>query len=128
MPVQSNTLAPTPPPQYIYKIIPAAPPQPLPAALPLSDLDSSDGFIHLSVAAQVSGTCARFFTAATQIWLLRIALKDVERDIKWEDSKSGVFPHLYGQQLGALNVESVMTFQRSSDEGWEDVFKRAEFA
>jgi len=120
--------APNPPPQYIYKILPAAPPQPLPTALPLSDLDSSDGFIHLSVAAQVSGTCARFFTAANQIWLLRVALKDVERDIKWEDSKSGVFPHLYDQQLGVGNVESVMPFERSSGEGWEEVFKRAEFA
>lgn len=35
---------------YYYKILDAAPEEPLPATLPLSDLDTKDGFIHLSVS------------------------------------------------------------------------------
>lgn len=41
-------------PRYVYKIVDAAPPSPLPEAFPLSELDSKDGFIHLSTAQQVS--------------------------------------------------------------------------
>jgi uncharacterized protein (DUF952 family) len=44
--------APVPLPKYIYKIVPADP-QPVPGALPLSDLDRNDGFLHLSTAEQV---------------------------------------------------------------------------
>ncbi|CCF46097.1 hypothetical protein CH063_14959, partial [Colletotrichum higginsianum] len=46
--------APAQMPQYLYKIVPEAPPSPLPAEYPLSDLDRNDGFIHLSTADQVS--------------------------------------------------------------------------
>ena len=40
-------------PKYVYKIIPTAPPEPLPAEYPLSELDQNDGFVHLSTAEQV---------------------------------------------------------------------------
>jgi len=43
-------------PKYIYKILPLAPPEPFPAALPLSPLDAKDGFVHLSTAEQVLPT------------------------------------------------------------------------
>ena len=46
--------APAPLPQYLYKILPSAPPSPIPADYPLSDLDRNDGFIHFSTAAQVT--------------------------------------------------------------------------
>lgn len=46
---------PSPLPRYVYKIIPEAPPSPLPAEWPLSDLDRNDGFIHLSTAKQARG-------------------------------------------------------------------------
>lgn len=45
--------APSTLPKYLYKIVPDAPPSPLPAEYPLSDLDRNDGFIHLSTAEQV---------------------------------------------------------------------------
>lgn len=46
--------APTPLPTHVYKILDAKPEDPLPAALPVSELDRKDGFVHLSTAAQVS--------------------------------------------------------------------------
>lgn len=45
--------APSPLPTYVYKILDGPPAEPLPATLPVSDLDAKDGFVHLSVAAQV---------------------------------------------------------------------------
>jgi len=76
-------------PTYIYKIVPssAPPPSPLPDALPVSDLDKSDGFIHLSTAAQLPATLGRFFQKDELVYILRIIYKQVEKDIKWEDSK-----------------------------------------
>lgn len=46
--------APTPLPTHVYKILDARPEDPLPASLPVSELDEKDGFVHLSTAAQVS--------------------------------------------------------------------------
>ena len=40
-------------PRFVYKIVPTAPPEPIPEAYPLSDLDKKDGFIHLRTATQV---------------------------------------------------------------------------
>jgi uncharacterized protein (DUF952 family) len=76
-------------PTYIYKIVPAsaAPPSPLPDALPVSELDSSDGFIHLSTALQVPGTLKRFFSDKDSVYILRIIYTKVEKDIKWENDK-----------------------------------------
>lgn len=48
---------PSPLPEFVYKITPTAPPDPIPEAYPLSDLDRQDGFVHLSTAQQVS-TCS----------------------------------------------------------------------
>lgn len=40
-------------PKFVYKIIPTAPSDPLPAEYPLSELDQTDGFVHMSTAEQV---------------------------------------------------------------------------
>lgn len=41
-------------PNYVYKILDFEPPSPIPKAFPPSELDKADGFIHLSIASQVS--------------------------------------------------------------------------
>lgn len=46
-------MSPDPIPTYVYKIVPTAPPEPFPAENPLSELDQTDGFVHLSTAVQV---------------------------------------------------------------------------
>jgi uncharacterized protein (DUF952 family) len=83
-----------PVPTYIYKIVPssAPPPSPLPDALPVSDLDQNDRFIHLSTSLQVPGTLKRFFAEEDRVYILRIVYRTVESKIKWEDSRgSGKF-------------------------------------
>lgn len=49
----SKMQPPNPLPKYVYKIIPTAPPSPIPSPYPLSALDEKDGFVHLSTSWQV---------------------------------------------------------------------------
>lgn len=113
--------APSPLPTYLYKILPSAPPSPLPARLPLSELDRNDGYIHLSTSEQVPGTADKFFGSVSELWLLKIkydvlaAGKDGDgeiragnkADVRWEEVGRGCFAHLYGADLGKGNVESI---------------------
>jgi uncharacterized protein (DUF952 family) len=80
---------PTPLPKYIYKILPSSPPppSPLPLALPVSDLDRRDNFIHLSTSAQILGTLRNFFKDEEHVYILRIPYAGVSKYIIWEDSK-----------------------------------------
>lgn len=120
-------------PSYIYKLIPssAPPPNPLPPILPVSELDRSSGFIHLSTAAQIPNTLKFFFTDETQVYVLRIPYDPLDAKIRWEDPKAevcgprggeGLFPHLYNDlKLGSGEVESVGTWARNEGESWDDV-------
>ncbi|KAJ7576013.1 hypothetical protein C8J56DRAFT_974340 [Mycena floridula] len=129
-------------PKYIYKLVPSKLPlqEPLPVALPLSDLDERDGFIHTSTAAQVPGTLKRFFsdpaaltTAAgpSGIYVLRIPYEPVKEKIKWEDpsgargepGSEGVFPHIYEGKLGKEEVESV-SFLEMKDDRWDEALDK----
>lgn len=123
-----SSLAPSPLPQHLYKIIPAdaAPPSDLPEALPLSDLDKKDRYIHLSTAIQVPGTGGRFFASTNTLYIAKIRYGVVASDIRWEvaGSSGGVFAHLYnGGRLGKGEIDAVKEWKRSDGETWEDVFK-----
>ncbi|KAI0733158.1 hypothetical protein C8Q72DRAFT_873841 [Fomitopsis betulina] len=129
-------------PTYIYKLIPsstsASIPTPLPAALPVSELDQASGFIHLSTSKQVPNTLKYFFASESRVYVLRLAVSPLEelKLIRWEDPKAevcgprggeGMFPHLYnGLKLGKDEVDSVATWARGESERWEDVVKREE--
>lgn len=126
-----------PKPTYIYKIVPytAPPPTPLPAALPVSELDQNSGFIHLSTAIQIPRTLKNFFANDPSAYLLRIPYDPIEKDIKWEDPKGeaggprageGIFPHLYnGFKLGKDEVDSVQSLTRGEG-GWDEALQKAE--
>ncbi|KAG6840463.1 hypothetical protein C0991_006599 [Blastosporella zonata] len=114
-------------PTYIYKLVP---PEliilPIPKRLPLSPLDTNDGFIHLSTAKQLPGTLGRFFAGEREIFILRIEYKHVESNIRWEDPKGkepgsvggdGIFPHLYNDgQLGSGEIGDVFILKKEGDE------------
>lgn len=126
-----------PAPTYIYKLIPhtAAPPSPLPDALPVSALDQSSGFLHMSTALQVPRTLAHFFTNDPRVYVARVPYAPLEKDIRWEDPKGdvcgprageGMFPHIYnGFQLGKDEIESVQEWVRGEG-GWEEAVKKAQ--
>ncbi|KAF2124270.1 hypothetical protein P153DRAFT_302573 [Dothidotthia symphoricarpi CBS 119687] len=118
--------APSPLPTYLYKILPSAPPSPLPERLPLSDLDRNDGYIHLSTAEQVPGTADRFFGSSAELWLLKIKYEalaagtdgdgkvDSKAAVKWEEVGHGCFAHFYGGDLGKGNVAEAVRLEKKS--------------
>ncbi|KAF1951342.1 hypothetical protein CC80DRAFT_575514 [Byssothecium circinans] len=118
--------APSPLPTYLYKILPSAPPSPLPARLPLSDLDRNDGYIHLSTSEQVPSTADKFFSDSTELWLFKIRYEvlaagtdgdgtvksEGKAEIKWEEVGRGSFAHFYGGDLGVGNVGEVLRVEK----------------
>lgn len=118
---------PSPLPKYVYKILPEAPPDPLPASLPLSADDAEDGFIHLSTAAQTPATAGRFFRASEKLWVLKIALKQIESNVRWEEAKAGCFAHVYGADLGRKEVEDSKAFARGEGDDWTAVLEKDEW-
>ncbi|CAL1711170.1 unnamed protein product [Somion occarium] len=125
-------------PSYVYKLIPssAVPPDPLPERLPVSELDQTSGFIHLSTAKQIPGTLKYFFREDSRVYVLRIPYDAIDKDMKWEDPKAevcgprggeGLFPHLYnGLKLGKDEVDSVQVWETGKDGGWDDALNKAE--
>ena len=113
--------------KYVYKILPEAPPDPLPATLPLSAFDAEDGFIHLSTATQMPATAGRFFRTNEKLWVLKIPLRQIESNVKWEENQSGCFPHLYGAGLGQMEVEDTKAYIRSDDKEWTTILEEDEW-
>jgi hypothetical protein len=120
---------------YTYKILPSAPPDPLPHALPVSALDAEDGFLHTSPVALVRTTADRFFGDANQLWLLKINITAVRADsegagrVVWEPRG---FVHLYGREagsfarLGAGVIDGVRAIERRNGQTWSDVLDALE--
>ena len=118
-------------PTYVYKILSDAPPSPIPAVLPLSELDRKDGFIHLSNASQVPITASLFFTSSTELGLLKIDTRktlEAGGSYKWAKELPGC-PHLYAKEegewvdLGSGNVVDSAVVRRNDGQTWEDAFK-----
>ncbi|OCH85758.1 hypothetical protein OBBRIDRAFT_797870 [Obba rivulosa] len=118
-------------PQYVYKIAPAAPPSPLPAALPLSSLDAADGFIHLSDAAQTPVTADLFFKDERTVWLLRVRTAPAQAaggEFRWVAELPGCV-HLHGPRegawvhLGSGNVADVREVWREEGQSWGEAMR-----
>lgn len=59
-------------------------------------VDLTDGFVHLSTAAQVTETAARHFAGESDLVLVAIDAARLGADLRWEPARGGVlFPHLY---------------------------------
>ncbi|OSD07382.1 hypothetical protein PYCCODRAFT_607232 [Trametes coccinea BRFM310] len=127
----TNTVTDYPLPPYVYKILPSPPPTPLPSALPLSDLDRHDGFIHLSTAAQVPTTASLFFASARALSLLKVDTRKTRQaggTYRWVEGMPGC-PHLYAGtegewvELGSGNVSDWTEVRREEGQSWEEAFK-----
>lgn len=116
--------APSPLPRYLYKILPEAPPDPLPLNLPLSELDAKDGFIHLSTAEQIPKTISLFYSATTNLWLLKVPLDRIANTVKWDEGKSGCFPHIYGPMPGLEEIADMKEFIKGEGEEWAPLLEK----
>lgn len=66
-------------------------------AVPASEDDRRDGFIHLSAAGQLPATVSRHFAGQTGLWLLAVDAEALGSALRWEASRDGaLFPHCYG--------------------------------
>jgi len=73
--------------------------------------DIRDGFIHLCTEQQVAGVIERFFTGQRPLYVAEFSGKDFLQRLTWETSDTnGVFPHLYGFDLLASEVQSSELF------------------
>lgn len=62
-----------------------------------SALCRRDGFIHMSTAAQLAGTLARFFAGRGDLVLLELEVAVLAPRLRWEAVPgAGIFPHYYG--------------------------------
>jgi uncharacterized protein (DUF952 family) len=60
-------------------------------------VDLTDGYIHLSTAAQVRETAAKHFASQSDLVLVALEAALLEDALRWEPSRGGDrFPHLYG--------------------------------
>jgi uncharacterized protein (DUF952 family) len=60
-------------------------------------IDLTDGYIHLSTAAQAPETARLHFAGRAGLVLLRIDAEQLGAALKWEPSRGGeLFPHLHG--------------------------------
>lgn len=113
--------------QYLYKILDESPPSPMPTTLPATDLDTHDGFIHLSTAAQTPVTAKLFFSNHTTLWILKLDRQALDGRLELStDPKAGVengCAHVHDSVngLGNSNVLDVIEARRASDESWTDV-------
>ena len=141
--------APSPAPEYLYKIlIPAdVPPDLIPFfsgqaasgaaplkpddALPKTSLDVGDGFIHLSTAFQVPFVLGKFYSPTTpgteKVFLFKldyVKLAEGE-DVRWESAgpDGNVFAHVYGGEIRGKYLYGWKEVSRGK-EGWEEVLRR----
>ena len=77
---------------------------------------ASEGFIHLSTAAQWRASAARHFRGQRDLVLLRLAPDRLLARVEMEPAHGELFPHLYGAIALAAVVE-VTSF--SVDDGGE---------
>jgi uncharacterized protein (DUF952 family) len=62
-----------------------------------SPADKTDGFIHLSTAAQLTETVDRHFSGQKDLVIAAIDLAALGDRVRWEPSRHGqLFPHVYG--------------------------------
>ncbi|MQX37107.1 DUF952 domain-containing protein [Roseospira navarrensis] len=70
-----------------------------------TDVDTRDGYIHLSEAGQVEDTARLHYAGVRPLMLLIVDGEKVAGDLRWEPSRGGaLFPHLYG----TIPLEAVM--------------------
>jgi uncharacterized protein (DUF952 family) len=60
-------------------------------------IDSADGYLHFSTAAQLSHTLRLYFTGQRDVALMAVRTAEMGEALVWEPSRGGqLFPHVYG--------------------------------
>ena len=80
-------------------------------------VDRADGYVHLSTAAQLPLTLARYFSHAERVMLIAVDPKMLAEKLRFEtavgSNRAGDFPHYCGV-LSVEYVNQVWTLERSA--------------
>ena len=95
-----------------------------------TDLDTKDGFIHLSTAQQMAATLAFYFSDQDKVILLQPDYEVVKDKLKYEttkpeDRRQSAFPHLYGK-LKVSQITQIWHLERGAFILPEDILLRVE--
>jgi uncharacterized protein (DUF952 family) len=92
-----------------------------------SAVDRSDGYIHMSTAAQLAETARRHYAGQRELVLVEVDLAPLGAALKWEPSRGGdLFPHLFAplpastdapQRGLSVDADGVMRFEDGAV-GW----------
>ncbi|MDP6181349.1 MAG: DUF952 domain-containing protein [SAR86 cluster bacterium] len=98
----------------------------------LSEVDTKDGFIHLSTAVQLAATLSFFFKDSETVFLLQLDMEkiDINRLIYEEPYpndglRKGSFPHLYCE-LTTDQISMMWTIERGAFSLPQEVILQAE--
>ena len=86
----------------------------------VTDLDTEDGFIHLSTAAQLAGTLSFYFKESDAVFLLQLDLNKIdgerlifEKPYPNEGRRKSAFPHLYSE-LYTNQISNIWNIERGA--------------
>lgn len=100
-------------PDLIYKIAAEAIYAPARGAATFAGMpiDATDGYLHLSTAAQLPETLRLHFAGQPGLVLLAVRTADLGEALVWEPSRGGqLFPHYYGAlPLSAMAWEAPLS-------------------
>ena len=98
----------------------------------LSEVDTKDGFIHLSTAVQLAATLSFYFKDSEIVFLLQLDLEKIEKDkliferpIPKDGLRKGSFPHLYCE-LTTDQISKMWTIERGAFSLPQEVILQAE--
>ena len=98
----------------------------------LSEVDTKDGFIHLSTAVQLAATLSFFFKDSETVLLLQLDMDKIEMNkLIFEEPypndglRKGSFPHLYSE-LTTSQISKVWNLERGAFSLPQEVILQAE--
>ena len=72
-------------------------------------VDIEDGYIHLSTAAQLDTTIAKYFADQSDLMVAEVDLVQLGDAVRWEPARGGeLFPNIYAE----LPIEAVVSLQQ----------------
>ena len=98
----------------------------------VTDLDTEDGFIHLSTAAQLAGTLSFYFKESDSVFLLQLDLDKIDGEKLIfkepyinEGKRKSSFPHLYSE-LYTNQISNIWNIERGAFNLPDEVILQAE--
>ena len=98
----------------------------------VTDLDTEDGFIHLSTAAQLAGTLSFYFKESDSVFLLQLDLDKIDGEkLIFEEpyinkgKRKSSFPHLYSE-LYTNQISNIWNIKRGAFNLPDEVILQAE--